>query len=243
VRRTRTILAVGAAVAAVIAGAVPALAHVDLDPPEAFAGSTTLLTFSFRHGKDGTATTELSVQLPDGAEVVSTPPVDGWEAEVTEEDDGLQVVTWSGGSSPDGVDAAFPVEVRLPTEPGEALFPTVQVTEAGELAWISPEEGQGEDVMSAPRLQLEEDPDAPPTTTEPPTTTTERPTTTTIERPTTTAEAEPSTTSTSLPGTTLQAGSDRRGGGALAPWVIVGGIAALVVVVGGGLLLRRRAAS
>jgi periplasmic copper chaperone A len=240
VRRMRTILAVGAIVAAVIIGAVPAMAHVDLDPPEAFAGSTTVLTFSFHHGKDGTATTELSVQLPEGAEVVSTPPVDGWEAEVDDDGDGLQVVTWSGGSSPDGVDAAFPVEVRLPAEPGEALFPTVQVTEAGELAWISPEQGAGEDVMSAPRMQLVEDPDAPPTT-EAPATTTEAPTTT--ERPTTTTtEADSSTTSTSLPGTTLQAGSDRRGGGALAPWVIVGGIAALVMVVGGGLLLRRRAA-
>lgn len=207
-----------------LAAIAPAGAHVDVEPAEAVAGTTVLLTFSFHHGLDGTATTGLSVQLPEGASVVDAPEVEGWEIEVEGEDP--VVVTWSGGSVPDGVEAEFPLQVALPTEPGPALFPTVQITEAGELAWISEEEGEDEDSNPAPRVVLAPDPAGP--------TTTEEATTTTTE------DAAPATT-TSLPGTTLQAG-DRGEGGALTPWLVAGAVAALVIVVGGGLLLRRHGA-
>jgi periplasmic copper chaperone A len=224
----------------VVVTAFPAWAHVDLEPTEATAGSTTVLTFSFRHGLEGTPTTELSVQVPLGAEVVDTPEVEGWEVEVEQSDPA--VVTWSGGSVPDGVEAEFPVEVRLPDEPGTVLFPTVQTTEAGELAWISAEEGATEDVSSAPRVLLVEDPDATTTTTGA-TTTTEA--TTTTGAVTTTAPEEPqedeeAAPTTSLPATTVQA-EDPGEGGSLAPWLIGGGVVALVLVVGGGVLLRRSA--
>jgi periplasmic copper chaperone A len=235
VPRSRLVAAALVAVALLVLLAAPAGAHVDIDPTEAPAGSTTVLTFSFLHGKEGTATTALSVQMPAGAEVVDTPAVDGWEVDV--DDDGeLPVVTWSGGSAPDGVGAAFPVEVRLPSEPGTVLFPTIQTTEAGDLDWISADEGAGEDVNAAPRIVLVENPDA--------TTTTTEATTTTIEATTTTTEADDEATgpTTSLPATTVQA-DDPVEGGSLTPWVIGGGLAALVLVVGGGLLLRNRASA
>ena len=47
------------------------------------------------------------------------------------------------------------------------LFPTLQGTEAGELAWIGEEEGEGEDESPAPRLTLVADPNATATTASP----------------------------------------------------------------------------
>jgi periplasmic copper chaperone A len=253
VHRPRPVIAafVSALVLLVVAAA-PASAHVDLDPTEALAGSTTTLTFSFLHGKDGTATTGLSVQMPPGAEVLDTPEVEGWQVEV--EDVDPPVVTWSGGSVPDGTPAAFPVEVRLPVEAGTVLFPTVQETEAGDLSWISVEEGENEDMSPAPRVLLLEDPDA-----------TQAPTTTLgaidggsaedaedeqdagAEDADDAEDAEGAGdggpapgAATTGPGTTVQA-EDQGEGGSLAPWVIGGGLVALVLVVGGGLLLRQRA--
>lgn len=175
--RTRNLLAATAVVALVATVAGPAAAHVDIEPTEAVAGSTVVVTFSFHHGKDGADTTALEVQLPPGAEVVGTPTKDGWEVEVRETDP--PVVVWSGGRVPDGVEETFPLEVRLPAEPGEVRFPAVQVGDAGELAWIADEGGASEADNPAPRMVLVPDPDAPATTTtEVPTETTQAPTTT-----------------------------------------------------------------
>src|SRR3546814_21043732 len=59
----------------------------------------TTVTFSFHHGKDGTATTGLEVKLPEGASVVEVPEEPGWTSSV---DEAEGVVSWTGGSVPDG---------------------------------------------------------------------------------------------------------------------------------------------
>jgi uncharacterized protein YcnI len=220
-RRLPILTALAAAILLLLAG--PAGAHVDLEPGEATAGSTATLTFSFHHGKDGTATTSLVVQVPEGATIVDVPAVPGFTGEV---DETGRIVTWSGGSVPDGTEAEFPLVVELPATPGVVLFPTVQETEAGELAWIGEEEGEGEDENPAPRLTLVADPNA--------TTTTEG-TTTTTEPPTTTTEDD------DLPRTALEAEARDDGDSSLAPWLIGSGVAALAVIGGGGYLLKRRA--
>jgi uncharacterized protein YcnI len=196
-------------------------AHVELDPGEAVAGSTITLTFSFHHGKDGTATTGLEVLLPEGASVVDVPELSGWTGAF---DATTGTVTWSGGSVPDGTEAEFPVVVQLPASPGPALFKTIQTTEAGELAWIEEEESEAEGAFPAPRLTLTPAADAT-TTTDGVTTTTDEATTTTERRP----------------GTSLEAEERDDGNTSMAPWVIGSGVAALLVVGGGGLLLKRRA--
>ena len=199
--------------------AAPVGAHVDLDPGEAVAGSTEALTFSFHHGKDGTATTALIVRLPEGTTVVDVPEVVGFTSEV---DEAERTVTWSGGSVPDGTEAAFPVVVTLPSTPGVALFPTIQETEAGELAWISETEGESETERPAPRLTLLADPNATSSTT-------------------TTASPTTSTLGPDLPGTTLEAQERDDGNTSAAPWIIGSGLAALAAIgIGGSLLKRRR---
>ena len=215
IRRTPLLAAIVAVVLVLLAR--PAAAHVELEPRQAGAGATTTLTFSFHHGLEGTATTGLEVKLPEGAAVVEVPPVEGWTASVSP--DGT-VVTWSGGSVPDGTEGAFPLVVRLPEQPGTVLFPTIQTTEAGELPWISEEEGEGESGRPAPRLEL-----------------------TAGDGPTTTGTARPtgSTGSTrDLPRTALEAEQRDDGGGSLAPWFVGSGIAAVVAIGVGGILLRRR---
>jgi periplasmic copper chaperone A len=220
----RRVLAVPALVlVALLALATAATAHVELDPGEATAGSTATLSFSFHHGKDGTATTGLEVLLPEGAAVVEVPDVPGWSATV---DEAAGTVAWTGGSVPDGTEMAFPLVVQLPAAAGEALFKTIQTTEAGELAWIEEEESEGEGAYPAPRLTLVADPAA---------TTSTSPSSTT-----TTTEGEPTTTTERRPGTSLEASQRDDGTTSAAPWIIGSGVAAVALVGGGGYLLKRR---
>ena len=217
-RRTPIVLArVSALVAAfLVLLAGPASAHVEVGPETAVAGSVTTLTFSFHHGKDGAATTGLQVRLPDGASVVSVPAVAGWTSAVT---DG--VVSWTGGRVPDGTEAEFPLEVRMPTTAGVALFPTIQVTDAGELAWISPDEGEGEDQHPAPRVEV-------------------TPAPTDATSSSTTAA---SSTTLDLPRTAGEADERDDGGTNTSAWFLGSGVAALAAVLIGGTILKRRSGS
>lgn len=117
-RRTLATLAVAACL--LVVGATAASAHVDLEPGEAVAGSTTTLTFSFHHGKDGSATTGLEVLLPQGSlgvEATSTSTSAPATTETTEDrpgttleaqarDDGGSPAPWLIGS---GIAAALAV--------------------------------------------------------------------------------------------------------------------------------------
>lgn len=209
------------ALIALVGLASGASAHVNIDPEEVVAGSTTTLTLSFHHGKDGSATTGLEVLLPEGVVLVSVPDVVGWTSAV---DDTAGTVTWTGGSVPDGEEGAFPVEVTMPSEPGELLFKTVQTTAVGELAWIEEEEGHEEGSYPAPRLTVVADPDAP----------------VSDDDTTTSTEADDTTTTERLPGTTLEAEQRDDGSSSPAPWLIGAGVAAVVAIGAGGYVLKRR---
>ncbi len=207
--------------------AAPAWGHIDIDPPEAVAGTTTTINLTFHHGKDGTATTGLAVRLPAGATLVRVPPLPGWTASQSTEG-GQTVVTWVGGRIPDGQNAAFPIELTLPPTPGEALFPTIQTTEAGELAWIEPVADESETARPAPRINLAANPNA--------TTTTRR----RRPRPRRLRPPPAPTTTLDLPGTTNQAEQRDDGDESAAPWLVAGGVAAAAMVGGGGWWLKRR---
>jgi len=209
---------------ALVGLASAASAHVNIDPEEVTGGSTTTVTLSFHHGKDGAATTGLEVLLPDGVTLVDVPEVEGWTSAV---DETAGTVTWSGGSVADGEEGAFPVEVAIPNEDGELLFKTIQSTEAGDLAWIEEEEGHEEGSYPAPRLTVVADPSAPGG---------DDGTTSSTED-----EAETTTTERRLPGTTLEAEQRDDGSSSLAPWLIGAGVAAVVAIGVGGYVLKRRA--
>src|SRR6476659_10002450 len=60
----RLAIAAAAAAALLAATALPAAAHVTVDPLEAPAGGFTVLTFKVPNEQDAAATTNLEVQLP-----------------------------------------------------------------------------------------------------------------------------------------------------------------------------------
>jgi periplasmic copper chaperone A len=204
--------------AALVALAIPAGAHVEIEPEEAVAGSTTVLTFNVEF--EGAAMSELAVQLPEGAAATDVPAKEGWTSEI---DAAANTVTWTGGPTTD--DDTFDLEVQLPTTPGVVLFPAVEQTSEGEVAWIEEEESEGETGRPAPRLTLVPDPNA---------------TSTTEASTTSTTAAEETTTTNDLPGTTLEADERDDGTTSAAPWVIGAGIAAVVAVAVGGTLLKRK---
>ena len=194
------------------AAAAPASAHTELEPEEALSGTTETLTFHVAH--EGAGTTGLDVQLPDGASVVQVPAKPGW---TSSSDPELNTISWKGG--PVDADEEFEVVVELPGVTGVVLFPAIQRTTDGEVAWIGEDEGDGHGDNPAPRLRLVADPDA---------------------GSTTTSTTEPATTtSRELPGTTLEAADDGDDDSA-APWLIGSGVAALLAVGVGGYLLKRR---
>lgn len=152
--------------------ATGASAHVTVTPGEATADSYAVLTFGVPHGCDGSATTEVAIQIP--AEITSvTPTVNpNWTVEMVMADldppvtdshgnelaERVDRVVYSANTPlPDGLRDAFELSVRLPDLPGETLaFPTVQTCEEGDVAWTQvAEDGDGHDLETpAPLVHL-----------------------------------------------------------------------------------------
>ena len=175
-------------VVALVAG--PASAHVTVSASTTAAGAFTVLTVSVPHGCEGSPTTEVSIQIPEGINSVTPtrnalwevdkeveqldPPVtDAHGNEITER---VSTVTYTAKTPlPDGYRDAFELSLQLPEEEGTTLvFPTIQTCEEGESAWIEvPADGQSEDDLELPAPSVtttaaegdhpgtEEEPDAP----------------------------------------------------------------------------------
>ncbi|CAN5457707.1 hypothetical protein BH10ACT1_BH10ACT1_21420 [soil metagenome] len=151
--RTRTLrfplaAAVATAVALTVAG--PASAHIHTDPPAVAAGAEATVGFIVEHGCDGSPTTKMEIQLPDGATGISG--VD--EAGFTSAVDG-QVVTFSGGSLADGTEQAFKVKFTAPDTVGDTPVKIIQTCAQGSTDWISVQaEGEEEPEHPAPLLSI-----------------------------------------------------------------------------------------
>jgi uncharacterized protein YcnI len=167
-------IAAFAAVLFVALGAAPVLAHVTINASEAPADSYARFAFRVGHACEGSPTTEIAIQIPDGVVSVKPELVPGWEYETVvgelsepvtlhgeEITEGVREVRWFGGPPiPDEAFQEFGLSVRLPDAPGETLyFPVVQTCEEGENAWVErPAEGQSADELEepAPALTLTE---------------------------------------------------------------------------------------
>jgi uncharacterized protein YcnI len=167
-RTLARLCALPAAVGVVVVGAAaPASAHVTITPSTTAAGAFTVLTVSVPHGCDGSATTRISIQIPDEINAVTPtrnalwevgkemeqldPPVtDAHGNEITER---VATVTYTAETPlPEGYRDTFELSLQLPDTDGTTLvFPTVQTCEEGESAWIEvPEAGQSEDDLELP---------------------------------------------------------------------------------------------
>lgn len=243
--RLRFPVAVATAVGVALAIAGPASAHIHTDPASVQAGSKATVGFIVEHGCSGSPTTKVEIQLPDGATDIAGVDAAGFTSSV----DG-RVVTFSGGTLPDGQEQAFSVRFTVPDSPGDVPVKLIQTCEQGSLEWIELQPaGAPEPEHPAPILTI--------TQGTPDTSTTAHDhdhgtATTTAEHDhgteTTTADHDHGAAATTTVGdhahdATASDGDTDSDSGSNAP--LIAGVVAAVVVIGGGaaLYLRSRGQS
>lgn len=154
-RLTAAGLAAGAALA-LAAAPLAANAHVTVTPSGTAAGSSSVLTFAFGHGCDGSPTTALAIDIPESIMAVAPTLHPNWTIEkITEGDRIAQVVYTAITPVEEGFRDAIELSVRLPEGgAGETLvFPVLQTCTAGEVNWNeSVEEGVAEPEHPAPAI-------------------------------------------------------------------------------------------
>lgn len=143
--KTRILLLAGLAAAAT-AGA--AQAHIVFTQPSATAGGHWAGALRVSHGCDGSATTSVRVEIPEGI-VVARPRVPaGWSVAVEREalaepvpaegggmlTERVSAITWTG-RLPDDQFEEFGLAAKLPARAGPLVFPVVQTCEQGEARW------------------------------------------------------------------------------------------------------------
>jgi periplasmic copper chaperone A len=147
--------------AATLALAAAASAHVTLQPSEAPAGGFARLDVRVPNERDNAGTTKVEVKFPPGFVEVSTEPVPGWTAKVTKrklakpvEMEGeklteeVDTITWTGdgktGVVGPGEFQDFGLSVALPDKPGTKLtFKALQTYSNGEVVrWIGPPDAE-----------------------------------------------------------------------------------------------------
>lgn len=155
-RTTCKLVVLSAAVSAtvVLAAGGVASAHINPDPPAMEAGSTGTIGFTIEHGCDGSPTTDVMFEIPEGVTGVAPVDKDGWTATVTG-----NKLEFKGGPLGADEEDHFDITLTAPTQAGEIHFPIIQTCEQGELAWIEiPAEGAAEPEHPAPTLKVTEGP-------------------------------------------------------------------------------------
>ena len=129
----------------------PAGAHPSLERREANVGAPYKAVMRVPHGCDGSATTRVRVQIPEGVIGVKPQPKPGWTIETTRGPyaqtypyyhgakltEGVREITWSGRLPDDNYDEfVFVGFVAATLNAGDTVhFPTVQECEKGRAAW------------------------------------------------------------------------------------------------------------
>ncbi len=148
--RPRAIVLTGAAagVALAIGAPLAASAHVHVDPGSASAGSTETLTFSFSHGCDGSPTTALIIDIPDGVGNATPIVQGGWTIAREEGADGIPTRVSFTSDTPidDHLKATVSLDVLFDESAAgtTVAFPVTQQCAQGENAWTEIAE-DGED--------------------------------------------------------------------------------------------------
>ncbi len=170
VRRAATVLAATTALTAGLA--LPALAHVTIQPGTAEAGGFTKVAFRVPNERDDASTTAIEVSFPADHPLafVSVKPVPGWKVKVTEGKlpapvkteygelkEAVTKVVWSGGKIAPGEFQEFEVSMgQLPKDVDSLVFPTKQTYSGGEVVdWSDAPKTDGTEAEHpAPLLKL-----------------------------------------------------------------------------------------
>lgn len=149
--------------------ALPAYAHISLAQKSAPAGSYHKATFQVGHGCDGSATTAVTVTLPEGIDNAKPMPKAGWEIKIDTvklaapvldhgkpKTERIAAITWQGGPLPDAYYDEFTMQMHLPAQPGKHYFKVVQQCQVGKMAWDEvPAEGHEGHELAHPAPALE----------------------------------------------------------------------------------------
>ncbi|WP_214409124.1 YcnI family copper-binding membrane protein [Sphaerisporangium fuscum] len=169
----RRVAAVTAGALAVTVGlALPALAHVTINPGTAEKGGFAKVAFRVPNERDKDSTTKLEIELPADHPLpfVSVRPVPGWTAKVTETTlpkpvpskygdikKAVTKITWSGGKIEPGQFQEFEVSMGfLPEDTDQLAFPTTQTYSGGEVVkWADAPKADGSEAEHpTPLLKL-----------------------------------------------------------------------------------------
>lgn len=139
--------------------AVPAAAHVTVDPDEATKGGYAKLAFRVPNERDAAATVQVEVAFPDEYPLrsVSVRPKPGWTYTVERSGEAVSRITWTGGVIRPGEFEEFEVSGGpLPGDAERLVFRALQTYDNGEVVrWIDePVEGGPEPEHPAPVLRL-----------------------------------------------------------------------------------------
>ena len=154
--------------------ACSAQAHIVLEQKSAVAASYYKATFMVGHGCEGSATTGITISIPQGVVNVKPMPKSGWHVHVRVEPlakpyqlhgktftEGVTQVSWTGGPLADANFDEFVMLTRLPDAPGTLYFKVVQTCEQGETRWEEiPAEGKTTRDYKSPAALLEVTPSA-----------------------------------------------------------------------------------
>lgn len=155
-RARRTALIGGVAGIALALGApIAASAHVHVDPGEVSAGSTETLTFAFSHGCDGSPTTGLVIDIPDGVGNVTPVVQGGWTVSRETGDDGVPTRVTFISQTPveDHLKATVAMDVLFDESAADSsiAFPVTQTCVDGEIGWTQvADDGESVDDLDAP---------------------------------------------------------------------------------------------
>ena len=151
-------VAVAAGAFLALAAPISASAHVSVDPASTAAGSYTVLTFANAHGCDGSPTTGITIDIPEGIDSVSPTINPGWTASKVMDGDRVgEVVYTAEAPLEDGYRTTFALSLQLPADAeGETLaFPVLQTCEIGETSWSEATvEGEAEPEHPAPVITV-----------------------------------------------------------------------------------------
>lgn len=164
-------IAIAAVALALSAGSKGAQAHATLDQREAKLGTGYKAVVKIGHGCEGSATTRVSVEIPEGVIGVKPMPKPGWTIKTEKAayaraykhyhgdlSEGVRRITWEGGPLPDDFydEFVFASFVARELTPDTTLyFPVVQSCEKGQLAWTEiPSAGQDAHDLKSPAAAL-----------------------------------------------------------------------------------------
>ncbi|MEV6984910.1 YcnI family protein [Sphaerisporangium sp. NPDC051017] len=168
----RAVAVTAGALALTLGLALPALAHVTIQPGSVEKGSFSKVAFRVPNERDDASTTKLEIEFPTDHPLpfVSVRPVPGWKADVTQSKlpkpvpskygditEAVTKITWTGGKIEPGQFQEFEVSLGgLPTDTDQLLFPTAQTYSSGEVVkWADEPKADGSEAEHpVPTLKL-----------------------------------------------------------------------------------------